>query len=118
MGQLLGQLACMSENKSKLYITASPMHDIGKIGIPDSILLKPDMLDRQEWQIMKTHTTIGANLLDGHASELMVTARDIALTHHEKWDGSGYPNGLQGESIPIMGRLTGIVDVFDALSSK
>lgn len=118
MGQLLGQLSGMAENRAQLFTTASPMHDIGKIGIPDSILLKPDKLDREEWEIMKTHTTIGADLLDGHASELMITARDIALTHHEKWDGSGYPNGLQGEDIPIMGRIAGIVDVFDALSSK
>lgn len=118
MGQLLGQLADMSESESELFVTACPMHDIGKIGIPDSILLKPDKLNREEWEIMKTHTTIGADLLDGHPSKLMVTARNIALTHHEKWDGSGYPHGLQGENIPLMGRLAGIVDVFDALSSR
>lgn len=118
MGRILGELMGMSKKERKLFVTASPMHDIGKIGIPDNILLKPDKLDPEEWELMKTHTTIGADLLDGHDSELMVTARDIALTHHEKWDGSGYPNGLQGEAIPLMGRLAGIVDVFDALSSK
>lgn len=118
MGQLLGSLAGMSESATELFLTASPMHDIGKIGIPDSILLKPDKLTPEEWRIMKTHTTIGADLLDGHDSELMITARNIALVHHEKWDGSGYPNGLQGEAIPLMGRLAGLVDVFDALSSK
>lgn len=118
MGQLLGTLAGMSESEAELFVTAAPMHDIGKIGIPDSILLKPDKLDREEWEIMKTHTTIGAALLDGHDSELMVTARDIALTHHEKWDGSGYPNKLSGPAIPLFGRVAGLVDVFDALSTK
>ncbi len=118
MGQLLGTLAGMPESQADLFVTASPMHDIGKIGIPDRILLKPDKLDREEWEIMKKHTTIGADLLAGHNSELMVTARDIALTHHEKWDGSGYPNRLSGENIPLIGRLAGVVDVFDALSTK
>lgn len=118
MGQLLGKLSGMTESETDLFVTACPMHDIGKIGIPDSILLKPASLGPEEWKIMKTHTTIGADLLDGHPSELMVSARDIALTHHEKWDGSGYPNGLQGEKIPFMGRLAGLVDVFDALSCK
>lgn len=118
MGRFLGKLAGISEGEAELFLTASPMHDIGKIGIPDSILLKPDMLDHTEWKIMKTHTTIGAALLDGHGSELMITARDIALTHHEKWDGSGYPKGLSGDAIPLFGRLAGVVDVFDALSTK
>lgn len=118
MGQLLGTLSGMSAKDTDLFLTASPMHDIGKIGIPDAILLKPDKLTPEEWQIMETHTTIGADLLDGHNSELMITARDIALVHHEKWDGSGYPNGLQGEGITLMGRIAGLVDVFDALSSR
>jgi putative two-component system response regulator len=102
----------------ELLLHASPMHDIGKIGIPDSILLKPGVLDSAEWAIMKSHTLIGANILEGDGSELLTLAREIALTHHEKWDGSGYPNGLKGEAIPISGRMVAIADVFDALTSE
>ena len=101
-----------------LILNASPMHDIGKIGIPDAILLKPGRLDAQEWRIMQTHATIGANMLDGDDSSLMRMARDIALTHHEKWDGSGYPNGTAGEAIPMAGRIAALSDVFDALTSE
>jgi putative two-component system response regulator len=95
-----------------------PMHDIGKIGIPDSILLKPGKLTPHEWEIMKTHTTIGGKILHGSDFELIQSAYVITLTHHEKWDGSGYPKGLRGEDIPIEGRITAIVDVFDALTTK
>ncbi|MHA7816878.1 MAG: HD-GYP domain-containing protein [Pseudohaliea sp.] len=105
------------DNQIDLILNASPMHDIGKIGIPDAILLKPGRLDAHEWSIMQTHTTIGANMLDGDNSTLMRMARDIALTHHEKWDGSGYPNGLAGEAIPLAGRIAALSDVFDALTS-
>jgi putative two-component system response regulator len=101
-----------------LLFEASAMHDIGKIGIPDSILLKPGRLDRDEWEIMKTHTTKGAEILSGHKSVLVQTAEAIALTHHEKWDGSGYPRGLAGEEIPLVGRIVAVCDVFDALTSK
>jgi putative two-component system response regulator len=94
------------------------MHDIGKIGIPDAILLKPGRFEPHEWEMMKTHASIGAKLLDGDDSDLMRMARDIALTHHEKWDGSGYPNGLSGEDIPIAGRIAALADVFDALTSE
>ncbi|MCK6412369.1 MAG: response regulator [Azonexus sp.] len=100
-----------------LMLSASPMHDIGKIGIPDAVLLKPGKLDADEWAIMKTHTTIGGRLLDGDDSGLLRTAREIALTHHEKWDGSGYPLGLAGEDIPLTGRIVAVADVFDALTS-
>jgi len=96
---------------------ASPMHDIGKIGIPDHILLKPGKFEPEEWEIMKTHAVIGANILEGDDSELMKCAGEIALTHHEKWDGSGYPYGLSGEAIPLVGRIAALADVFDALTS-
>lgn len=98
-------------------LNASPMHDVGKIGIPDRILLKPGRLEPDEWAIMKTHAQIGADLLAGHNSELLEMAGMIALTHHEKWDGTGYPNRLSGTDIPLLGRITSICDVFDALLS-
>ena len=97
---------------------AAPMHDIGKIGIPDHILLKPGKLNSDEWQIMKQHITIGAQILEGSDAEFIELAKVIALTHHERWDGSGYPKGLKGSKIPLVGRLVGIADVFDALISR
>jgi putative two-component system response regulator len=97
---------------------ASPMHDVGKIGIPDRILLKPGKLDPDEWEIMKQHATIGTRILEGPDAEFIKLARVIALTHHEKWNGSGYPGGLKGSDIPLAGRITAIADVFDALTSK
>jgi putative two-component system response regulator len=97
---------------------AAPMHDVGKIGIPDHILLKPGKLDPAEWETMKQHTTIGACILRGSDADLIKLAELIALTHHEKWDGSGYPKGLRGTEIPLSGRITAIADVFDALTSK
>lgn len=115
--QLLAQAAGMDEQQIELLLNASPMHDIGKIGIPDNILLKPGKLDENEWAIMKTHPAIGAEILSGHSSELMGMASQIALTHHEKWDGSGYPNGLKGDEIPLVGRMVAICDVFDALTT-
>jgi putative two-component system response regulator len=93
------------------------MHDIGKIGIPDSILQKPGKLTQEEWEIMKRHSAIGAQILSGNNSKLLHMAKTIALTHHEKWDGSGYPNGLKGENIPLIGRIVCLCDVFDALTS-
>jgi putative two-component system response regulator len=108
----------MTEDEANLLLNASPMHDIGKIGIPDGILLKPGKLDPEEWEIMQTHAQIGANILAEDDSELLCMAREIALTHHEKWDGSGYPNGLKGEAIPLVGRITALADVFDALTSE
>jgi len=115
---LLGEAAGMDRGECELLLNASPMHDIGKIGIPDHILLKPGKFEPHEWEIMKTHATIGAEILSGDDSELLTMARDIALTHHEKWDGSGYPNGLGGEDIPLVGRIVALADVFDALTSK
>jgi putative two-component system response regulator len=97
---------------------AAPMHDLGKIGIPDSILLKPAKLDAAEWEIMKQHTVIGAKILMGSDAEFIKLGEIIAHYHHEKWDGSGYPNGLKGVDIPIAARIVAIADVFDALTSK
>ena len=108
----------VDEEEVALILHASPMHDIGKIGIPDAILLKPGPLDADEWMIMKRHTTIGAAILHSTSSEYLEVGRSIALSHHEKWDGSGYPRGLAGEDIPLCGRISAVADVFDALLSK
>ncbi|HSL61656.1 MAG TPA: two-component system response regulator [Desulfotignum sp.] len=102
--------------ESILY--ATPMHDIGKIGIPDRILLKPGKLDPEEWAVMKQHTVMGARILEGSSTGIIRLGEIVALTHHEKWDGSGYPRGLKGRQIPLAGRIVAIVDVFDALTSK
>ncbi len=116
--ELLAQAAGFDTEQCNLILNASPMHDIGKIGIPDRVLLKPGKLDAEEWAVMQTHVAIGAEILSGHHSELMNMARDIALSHHEKWDGSGYPKGLAGEGIPVVGRIVALSDVFDALTSE
>ena len=116
--EILGRAAGMSDADAEMLLNASPMHDIGKIGIPDRILLKPGKFEPAEWEVMKTHTTIGAELLSGHGSDLMQLASEIALTHHEKWDGSGYPHGLRGDEIPLVGRIVALSDVFDALTSE
>ncbi|MEI6708878.1 MAG: HD domain-containing phosphohydrolase [Methylococcales bacterium] len=97
---------------------ASPMHDIGKIGIPDDILLKPSSLTNNEWQIMQTHTTMGAEILGNSQSPYLKMGSEIALNHHECWNGSGYPNNKQGEAIPLAARIVNICDVYDALRSK
>ncbi|MCW8830910.1 MAG: response regulator [Gammaproteobacteria bacterium] len=118
MAALIAKRAGMSDEECDLLLNAAPMHDIGKIGIPDYVLLKPGKLDPDEWDIMKTHAQIGADILAGDDMPLLNMASDIALTHHEKWDGSGYPNGLKGEEIPLVGRITALADVFDALTSE
>ncbi len=97
---------------------AAPMHDVGKIGIPDRILLKPGKLDKDEWEIMKLHTQWGSSILDGKSEGFLKLAEVIAVNHHEKWDGSGYPNGLKGKEIPLIARIVAVADVFDALTSK
>ncbi|MFC1934153.1 HD domain-containing phosphohydrolase [Chloroflexota bacterium] len=97
---------------------AAPMHDIGKIGIPDRVLQKPGKLDSDEWVIMKQHTTIGAEILKDASADFISLAAEIALSHHEKWDGSGYPQGLKGSDIPLGGRIVALADVFDALTSE
>lgn len=99
-------------------LRASPMHDVGKIGIPDAILLKPGKLTGEECNVMKTHAEIGRRILDGSDSELLKAGAIIAILHHEKWDGSGYPKGIAGEEIPLWGRICAVADVFDALTSK
>lgn len=107
-----------SEADAEKMLQASPMHDVGKIGIPDSILLKPDRLDQREREIMNQHTEIGAEILSGSDCDILQLARTIALSHHEKWDGSGYPQGLAGTNIPQAARIVAVVDVFDALTSS
>ena len=114
---LLGKQSGLDDEQCDLILNAAPMHDIGKIGIPDHILRKPGKFEPDEWEIMKTHAQIGADILSGDNSPLLVMARDIAISHHEKWDGSGYPHGLKGEAIPLVGRITALADVFDALTS-
>jgi len=107
----------LGEREVENILYAAPMHDVGKIGIPDRILLKTGSLDEDEWEIMKKHTVIGAEILRGSDAEFIRLAEVIALTHHEKWDGSGYPRGLRGSKIPLAGRIAAIADVFDALTS-
>lgn len=113
---LLAMLSGMSASEAELLKLASPMHDIGKVGIPDSILNKPDKLTVDEFEVMKTHTTLGYDMLKGSTREILKTSAVVASEHHEKWDGTGYPNKLKGEQINIYGRITAICDVFDALS--
>ena len=108
----------LDESTIETILYAAPMHDLGKIGIPDLILVKPAKLDPVEWEIMKQHTVIGAKILKGSDAEFIRLGETIAQSHHEKWDGSGYPNSLKGIEIPIAGRITAIADVFDALTSK
>jgi CHASE2 domain-containing sensor protein len=107
----------MDPEDAELLRHASALHDLGKVGIPDRILTKPGRLDPEEWALMKTHTTIGASILAGSSSRLVRLAETIALTHHEHWNGGGYPRGLRGEEIPLVGRICAICDVFDALLS-
>jgi putative two-component system response regulator len=102
----------------ELIRRAAPLHDIGKIGIPDAVLLKPGKLNEDEFEEIKTHTTIGAEILSGSRSPLLRLAERIALTHHERWDGRGYPRGLSGEEIPLSGRIVAVADVFDALTHE
>jgi putative two-component system response regulator len=94
------------------------MHDVGKIGIPDNILMKPGKLTDEEFDFMKTHTTIGAKILVDSKAEILQLAQQIAISHHEKWNGRGYPQGLAGDTIPLAARIVGLTDVFDALTSK
>lgn len=115
---LLGRLSGMAEEQSLDLLHAAHLHDIGKIGVPDEILLKKDILTAEELRIMQKHPLIGADILAGSNSSLLEMAKLISLSHHEKWNGTGYPYGLKGEEIPLVGRIVTIADVFDALCSK
>ncbi len=103
--------------RAEILFNAAPMHDVGKIGVPDSILEKAGPLTPDEWSIVKRHPVIGAGIIGRHNNELLEMARVIALTHHERWDGSGYPRALRGEAIPLVGRIVAVADAFDALTS-
>jgi cyclic di-GMP phosphodiesterase len=116
--RVLGLAAGMGEAMADMLLDAAPMHDIGKIGIPDRILQKEGPLDAQEQSIMQTHTEMGTRIIGDDNSELLKMARQVAATHHEFWDGKGYPKGLAGEEIPLVGRIVAIADVFDALTSR
>jgi hypothetical protein len=115
--EALARAASLPEEQCDLILQASPMHDVGKIGIRDNVLLKPGKLEGDEWTNMKTHVDIGVSILSGGDSKIIQLAQEIAATHHEKYDGTGYPKGLKGEEISISGRIVPICDVFDALTS-
>ncbi len=116
--RLLAKKANLPKEDVEMLFIASPMHDIGKVGIPDYILNKPGKLNEDEWEIMKTHTKLGYDILNSSNRPILKAASIVSYTHHEKWDGSGYPQGLKGDDIHIFGRITAIVDVFDALGSR
>lgn len=115
--ELMAKEIQMSPEEEKMLKYAAPMHDVGKIGIPDQILLKPGKLTDDEFQVIKLHTVIGGKILSGTSVPILEFAREIALSHHERWDGSGYPFGLKGKEISLPGMIVSIVDVFDALTS-
>lgn len=116
--QILALAAGYSKRAAEELLHAAPMHDVGKIGIPDAVLLKPGKLDADEWAVMQQHAAMGAEIIGEHDSGLLRLAAEIALAHHEKWDGSGYPKGLSGSDIPLPARIVAVADVFDALTSE
>jgi len=116
--QHIARVLGLSVEQQELILAAAPMHDVGKVGTPDAILLKPGRLTEDEFEIMKLHASIGYEVLRAGSSPLLQVAAEIALTHHEKFDGSGYPRGLAGAAIPLFGRIVAVADVFDALTSE
>ena len=116
--QVIAQGLDLDQKAQQLILEAAPMHDVGKIGIPDHILLKPGKLTPEEFEIMKGHARLGYELLKDSGSEILRAGAEVAISHHEKYDGSGYPNGLKGTNIPIFGRIVAVADVFDALTSE
>ena len=116
--KLLALAAGCSPAWAEDLLNAAPMHDVGKIGIPDAVLRKPGPLDADEWATMRRHPEIGAEIIGEYPSGVLQLAREIALAHHEKWDGSGYPRGLAGEAIPVSARIVAVADVFDALTTR
>jgi len=115
--RLLAGESGMAPRAVEIMLHASPMHDVGKIGIPDHVLLNDRRLTEEEWEILKQHTSVGARILSGSPSEILETGALISLTHHEHWDGTGYPHALSGEDIPLEGRICAVADVFDALTN-
>jgi len=116
--RIIAQALALSESEAELIYNAAALHDTGKIGIPDSILFKPGKLDEDEWKVMRTHCEIGEKIIGSGQNRLLKAAATVALTHHERWDGSGYPSGLKGGDIPLYGQIVSIVDMFDALTSQ
>jgi response regulator RpfG family c-di-GMP phosphodiesterase len=117
MCERVGLAMGMTPSEAETLRNASLLHDVGKIGVPDAVLLQPGDLSSEDRQLMRRHTTVGAALLAGSQAPIMQMAEQIALTHHEHWDGTGYPRGLVGEEIPLEGRICAVCDVFDALLS-
>jgi len=118
ISRLIAQQAGLGPQAVQLLFQTAALHDVGKIGVPDHILLKPGPLDEAERELVRRHPQIGADIIGKHDNEVLSAARTIALTHHERWDGTGYPQGLKGEQIPVFGRIVAIADVFDALMNK
>ena len=114
----LAELYGLSATTVTLIKDAAPLHDIGKVAIPDNILHKPGKLDAEEWEIMKKHVEFGVDILSSSKRRLIVVGAEIVKSHHEKWDGTGYPHSLKGADIPVSGRIVALADVFDALGSK
>jgi putative two-component system response regulator len=115
MAARLGRKVGLDDAEVDLVRIAAPLHDVGKIAIPDTILLKPDRLTDEEYEVVKTHAALGARILEESTSQLFQVAERICRSHHERWDGNGYPDGLSGEDIPLAGRLVAVADVFDIL---
>jgi putative two-component system response regulator len=116
--EILARAYGLQEEQCALIREAAPMHDVGKIGVPDAVLLKPGSLDRRERQVIETHTRIGSDILTGGTSPLVRLAQEIAASHHERWDGKGYPKGLKTDEISVAGKIVALCDVFDALTSR